>query len=95
MSSVTDIDRGVKAKAILDSPAYSEAYELVRSEIIRRIESCPLQDTQIAEDLRRCLRLLRDVRLNMEVALKSGTLATFRLQEDVKKKANPLRNLFR
>ena len=89
------IERAVRAQAVLDNVAYQESYEMVRQEIIRRIENCPLSDTQTAEDLRRCLRLLRDVRLNLEVALKSGTVANFRLAADEKRKANPLRNLFR
>jgi hypothetical protein len=94
MSNATDLDRATKARAILDAPIYQESYDLVRTEIIRRIESCPLSDTPTAESLRTCLRLLRDVRLNMELALKSGQVAEFRIAEDEKRKKNPLRGIF-
>ena len=55
-----ELDRATKAKAVLESPVYNESYEMVRNAIIDRIEKCPLSDTQVAEDLRRCLKLLRD-----------------------------------
>lgn len=89
------IDRAHKAKAILDSPVYQEAYAMVRMAIIDRIERCPIADTQTAEDLRKCLKLLRDVRANFEAALGDGKVEQFNLTEAEKRKANPLRHLFR
>jgi hypothetical protein len=95
MSAAETIDHANKAKAVLDNPAYSGAYDAVRAAIIERIEKCPLSDTQVAEDLRRCLKLLRDVQLNMVVAMNSGKVEAFRLAEDEKRKENKFRNLFR
>lgn len=89
------IDRADKAKAILESPVYNEAWEGVRNAIIERIEKCSLTDTQTAEDLRRCLKLLKDVRANMLVMLQSGKVEAFHLQEEARRKDNPLRNFFR
>lgn len=89
------IEQANRAKAVLDSPAYQAAYEGVRAAIIERIEKCPLGDTATAEDLRRCLKLLRDVQLNMVVAMNSGKLEQFRLDEEKKRKDNPFRSLFR
>ena len=89
------IERADKAKAILESPIYQEAYDGVRAAIIDRIEKCSLTDTQTAEDLRRCLKLLKDVRLNMEVMLNHGKIEKFQLQQELERKKNPLRNLFR
>ena len=89
------IDRANKAKAVLESPAYQEAYDLCRAAIIERIEKCPLSDTQTAEDLRRCLKLLRDVRLNLETVLNSGKIEQFNLDEVAKRRSNPLRSFFR
>lgn len=90
-----EVDRGTKAKAVLDSQIYQESYEMVRNAIIERIEKCPLSDTQVAEDLRRCLKLLRDVRLNLETAVNTGKIAQFNLSEIEARRANPLRHLFR
>lgn len=95
MNQAETLDLANKAKAILDSPAYQGAYEAVRGAIIDRIERCPLSETQTAEDLRRCLKLLKDVQLNMVVALKDGKVEQFRLDEDKKRRDNPFRNLFR
>ena len=92
---MTPLERADKAKAILESPLYQEAYDGVRAAIIERIEKCSLTDTQTAEDLRRCLKLLKDVRLNLEVMLNHGKLERFNLQQDEARKKNPLRNLFR
>ncbi len=89
------LERADKAKAILDSPLYQEAYEGVRTAIIERIEKCSLTDTQTAEDLRRCLKLLKDVRLNLEVMLNHGKVERFNLQKEQERSKNPLRNLFR
>jgi len=92
---MSEIDRANKALAILDNPVYAESFQMVRAAIIDRIERCPLAETQTAEDLRRCLRLLNDVKLNLEVAVKQGKVASFRLEQDKQRKENPLRNLFR
>ena len=89
------IEAANKAKAVLDSPAYQDAYKGVREALITRIEQCSLKDTDTAEDLRRCLKLLKDVQLNMLAALNSGKLEQFRLAEEQKRKENPLRNIFR
>lgn len=89
------IDRADKAKAILESPVYNEAWEGVRAAIIDRIEKCSLTDTQTAEDLRRCLKLLKDVRSQMQVMLQTGKVEMFKLAEDKQRKENPLRNFFR
>jgi len=92
---VNPIERADKAKAILESPIYQEAYDGVRTAIIERIEKCSLTDIQTAEDLRRCLKLLKDVKLNLEVMLNHGKIEKFQLQQELERKKNPLRNLFR
>ncbi len=92
---MTPIERADKAKAILESPIYQQSYDGVRAAIIERIEKCSLTDTQTAEDLRRCLKLLKDVRLNMEVMLNHGKLERFNVQQAQERVKNPLRNLFR
>lgn len=89
------MDRATKAKAVLDNPLYQESFELCRLAIIDRIEQCPLTDVEQAEKLRLSLRLLRDVRLNLTVALNSGKMAEFNLAKEQEAKKNPLRGLFR
>jgi hypothetical protein len=89
------MERANRAKAILEDPLYQESYELCRLAIHDRIEKLPLAEVGAAEDLRKCLRLLRDVRANMIEALNTGKVAAFRIAEDEKVKKNPLKGLFR
>lgn len=95
MTPEQDRDRAIKAKAILDNPMFGESFDLVRTEIIRRIEACALSDTQTAEDLRRCLRLLNDVKLTMTMAINSGKLADFRLAQKDRSIRNQLTGFFK
>lgn len=92
---MSDLDRATKAKAVLESQAFKDAFEGVRAAIIDRMERCSLTDTQTAEELRRCLKLLKDVRLNLEEAVNVGALANFKLAQAEERKKNPLRNFFR
>lgn len=89
------LDRANKAKAILESPVFDAAFNDTRNKLIAALENCTLTETQQAEDLRRCLRLLKAVRMNLERSVNSGKLEIFRLQETEKRKSNPLRNFFR
>ena len=83
---MNELQRGERAKALLEDPMLNEAFVAVRAALYDRIERCPLADVATAEDLRRCLRLLKDTRLNLEVAVKDGKLAQFLLEQDAQKK---------
>ncbi len=89
------LDRANKAKAVLDNPLYGESFEMVRKAIISRIEACPLGEVSTAEDLRKCLRLLRDVRANLDLALNQGKIVEFQIEQERKRKALPFSNYFR
>ena len=89
------IERANKAKAILESPLFDEAFEIVRQRLIAGIENAPVAAVEQAEDFRKCLKLLRSVRQHMETAINTGKLEQFRLEEAEKRKTNPLRGLFR
>ena len=95
MTPGQEIDRANKAKAVLDNPLYQESFEMCRLAIIDRIEKCPLNDVDSAENLRKCLKLLRDVRANLTAALNSGKKAEFEIAKEIEAKKNPFRGLFR
>ena len=92
---MNEIDRGQKAQAVLDSPAFQDAFENVRAAIFDNIERCSLTDTATAEDLRRCLKLLKDVRLNLVGAMNAGKKVAFELSRAEEDRKNPLRHFFR
>lgn len=95
MNDAQLIDRANKAKAILENPAYREAFEAVRLAIHQQIEEAPIRDQEGVHQLRLCLKLLRDVRVNLETALNQGKLASFKLAQEEKRRNNPLANFFR
>ena len=95
MTPEQELDRAHKAKAVLDNPLYQESYELCRLAIIAEMEKCSLTDTARAEVLRHCLKLLKDVRANMAVALNSGKVAAFNIAQEVAARKNPFKGMFR
>jgi hypothetical protein len=95
MTPAQAIDRANRAKALLDNPMFEEAFELVRLALHDSIEKCPQADTQSAEHFRKCLKLLKDVKLNVIAALSTGKVDAFRIEQEVKASKNPFRNYFR
>ena len=89
------IDDGNKAKAVLDNPVYQAAYEAVRQAIYRDIGKLPIESVEAAEKLRMCLKVLSSVQANMVTALNGGKIEAFKLEEEKKRRDNPLRSLFR
>lgn len=92
------IDRATKAQAVLSSPLYQESYELCRKAILARIEACPMSDITAAEDLRKCLKLLKDVRRNLEAVMSHGKIASFEVAQEEKRKKdafNTMKGFFR
>ena len=88
------LDRATKAKAILESYVFVEAFSRTREKLIEALERCALTETQQADDLRRCMRLLKDVKTNLEQAINTGKLESFQLAQEEKRKRNPLRKFF-
>lgn len=67
---------------LLENPELAEAFANVREGILRKIEECPIRDTEGAERLRLMLKLLRDVRGNLDLAIQDGKVEQLRLSED-------------
>jgi hypothetical protein len=82
MSDTEQLERAAAAKRALDNPALKAAFNEVREAIVHRIEQCPMRDTEGAEKLRIMLRLLNDLRLNLESAINDGKVVELRIQED-------------
>lgn len=89
------IDRANKAKAVLESPAFNDAFDQVRQRLMDGYEKCSLSEIDKAEDFRKCLKLLKAVRNNLEATINTGKLEAFRLEEAKKRELNPLRGIFR
>lgn len=73
MSLEAEARRGEEAKAILDNPIYTDAYEGIRSEIIRSWEES--RDAGDREQLHQLLGLLGKVNAAMAAVMRSGEVA--------------------
>lgn len=80
MTLERDLEQGAKAEKLLKDETLAEAFENVRQAIFQKIEQTPLRDHEGLADLRRMLKLLRDVRANLERALRDGKLAARELE---------------
>jgi hypothetical protein len=80
MSLALDIDRAHKADKLLKDEMLTEAFGLVRQAIIDRWEATPLRDQEGAHELKLQLKLLSDVRANLEQAVNDGKLAAAELK---------------
>ena len=81
MTEAETLERADKARKILESPLYQEGYELVRQAIIAKWEQTPIRDRDGAHELKLMMRLLADVRANMEQAVRDGKVVIHREAE--------------
>lgn len=80
MTLEAEVERGQRAQHLLDDPLLTEAFDLVRQAIHERWEAAPIRDQEGAHELKLQLKLLNDVRANLEQALSDGKLAAAELK---------------
>lgn len=79
MSIERDLDRAARAKAVIDNPTFQEAFDLVRQAIHEQWEATPIRDHEGAHELRLMLKLLGDVKAQLDTALADGKIAAAEL----------------
>lgn len=89
MSLHEEVDRGAKAEKLLNDPILDEAFALVRSAIVEKWETTPLRDRDGAHELKLMLKLLGDVRANLEQAVADGKLAAAELKQQAHRALSP------
>lgn len=80
MSLEAELDRGSKAERLINDPILAEAFDLVSKAIHERWEACPIRDAEGQLHLKLQLKLLGDVRANLEQAVSDGKLAAAELK---------------
>jgi len=90
---MNDIERGHRAQSLLDDETLTKAFADVREAIFQMIEACPIRDSEGAEKLRLQLKLLRDVRSNLEAAVSNGKIEAEELKNS-REKTNVLQRVF-
>lgn len=86
MSLESDIDRGQRAKSLIENPMLHDAFALVAQAIHEAWEAAPVRDIEGQQILKLQLKLLGDVRANLERAIADGKLAALEL--DRRRKTN-------
>lgn len=97
MSLQDDIQRGIDAKRILDDPALVKAFQDVEDAITQAWRTSPLRDKEGQLELRLMMKLLGDLRANLEQALVDGKLASeeLKINEQRKSPIQKLRSILR
>jgi hypothetical protein len=81
MSDQDILDRAHKAQKLIDDPLLSEAFSAVRAAIYEGIEQTPIRDRDGLHEWRLMLKLLKDVKANLDEAVRSGQVVAFRTKQ--------------
>lgn len=81
------IERATKADRILNDELYKESFECVRQALLAKFEAAPIGDVEGIAQVRLCLKLLKDVRANLEAAVRDAKIEEFNIEQK-KKTAN-------
>jgi hypothetical protein len=92
-----DVRQGAEAQRVLDDPTIIKAFADVEAAIHAKWAASPLRDKDGQYELRLMLKLLGDVRANLERAVSDGKLAAQELQisEQRKSPIQKLRSIIR
>lgn len=77
-----EVQRGDMATAVLENPIYAESWESVRNGIIAAWESAPIRDKEGQNELKLMLKLLTDVRRNVETVMNTGKMAKIQIERE-------------
>lgn len=75
----TAISRGLRAKALLEDRELKNAFDSVRQNLLDRMEICPVRDSDGLTLLRLQLKLLNDVKANLQSVVNTGKVVEHRL----------------
>lgn len=81
MSFEKDLDRAQRAQSLIDNPTLNEAFASVEQAIHQAWADAPIRDAEGQQILKLQLKLLNDVRANLERAIADGKLAAFELDQ--------------
>lgn len=86
MTDQDRIDRGARIERLLVDKDFTQAFEDVRQAIYAKIEETPVRDVDGLQQLRLMLKLLRDVRANLDSAIRDGKLIKATIAEEEKRR---------
>lgn len=74
--------QAAKAEKLLQDETFTGAFNNLRSAILERWEMCAIEDKETAHELKLMLKLLNDLRGNLEMAVHNGNMASNQLSVD-------------
>lgn len=80
MDADEEIRRGHMAEEVLRNPAFSEAFEMVRTAIFAQWGASPIRDVEGQHELRLMLKILNDFEGCLKATINSGKLAKFEIE---------------
>lgn len=81
MSIEQDMERAVKAKALLEDPLVVEAFATLERDILEAFYACPIRDDEGRRILQTDLRVARQFKGILQGAIERGKLAAHELRE--------------
>lgn len=85
MSDQERIARSHRAQRLLTDPELIAAFDNTKAAIFQKIEMTPIRDNEGLMYLRVCLKLLNDVRANLEHVLNDGKVVEFNIEQAKKR----------
>jgi hypothetical protein len=93
LNEKTAVSRAQKAQVLLEDNELKAAFAAVREAILTAIEDCPIRDRDGVHELKLQLKLLNDVRANLQSVVNTGKVIEYRISmlERAKKGINAFR----
>lgn len=82
MAHEEEMMRGEQARQVMENEIYIEAWKSVREAIISAWESAPIRDKEGQNELKLMLKLLTDVRKNVETVMQTGKMAKIAIERE-------------
>jgi hypothetical protein len=86
MSIDQDMEYAQQAVSVVNNPAFKRGFEALATAIHEQWEATPIRDHEGAHQLKLMLKLLGDVRANLERAIADGKMAAHELDQRRKSK---------
>ncbi len=81
MNLEEEVKQGGKAKELLNNPLFEDSFNGIREGLIQQIESCPLKDDDLRNQLMISLQLLKQIKRQLIESIETGELAKFQLNK--------------
>lgn len=79
MTDAEILSRANRARDLLDNQEFENAVQAVRQALLDRFEECPIRDKEGQHEIKLMLKLLGDVKANLQSVVDSGKVVTHRI----------------